>query len=102
MSNLLNFEVICKSCNSKNVQSTLSDWEGYSEYTVLDDSKIEFKCKDCGRFASSDEYKEPNDFKNFIVQCRCGSEDSYSIYDTLDDEVDEVHIRCSKCGARDK
>ncbi len=101
---MLNFEVICKKCQSKNVQSTLSDWEGYSEYTVLEDSKVEFKCKDCGTFGSSDSYQEEgnNQFDNFIVQCRCGAEDNYTILDTLDDDVDEVHIKCNECGLKDK
>lgn len=102
---MLNFEVICKNCNAKNVQSTLSDWEGYSEYTILESSKVEFKCKDCGKFGSSDYHKKGdinNEFDNFIVQCRCGSENDYEIIDTLEDNVDEVHIRCNKCGLKDK
>ena len=99
---MLNMEVICKKCNSKNVQSTLSDWDGYSEYTVLESSNIEFKCKDCGKFGSSAEYKKPNDFDNFIVQCYCGAEDDYELFDTLDEDVEEVHIKCNKCGRKDK
>lgn len=101
---MLNFEVICKNCKAKNVQSTLSDWEGYSEYTVLESSKIEFKCKDCGKFGSSDSYQDKpnNEFNNFIVQCYCGEEDNYEIMDTLEDDVDEVHIKCNKCGRKDK
>jgi hypothetical protein len=101
---MLNNEIICKNCNTKNVQSTLDDWEGYSEYTVLEVSKIEFKCKDCGKFGSSDEWKdEPNDeFNNFIVQCKCGAENDYELMDTLDDDVDEVHIKCNKCGIESK
>lgn len=99
---MLNMEVICKVCNAKNVQSTLSDWDGYSEYTVLENSKIEFKCKDCGKFGSSDEYKQPNEFENFVVQCYCGAENDYEVMDTLDDDVEEVHIKCNKCGRKDK
>ncbi len=99
---MLNFEVICKNCQKKNVQSTLSDWEGYSEYTILESSKIEFKCKDCGKFGSSDSDKKPNDFDNFIVQCACGAENDYSINDTLEEKVDEVHIECNKCHRKDK
>ncbi len=99
---MLNFEVICKHCKSKNVQSTLSDWEGYSEYTVLESSKIEFKCKDCGKFGSSDKYKKPNEFDNFIVQCYCGEENNYYINDTLEDNVEECHIECKKCGRKDQ
>ena len=97
---MLNNEIICKKCNTKNVQSTLSDWDGYSEYTVLDVAKIEFKCKDCGKFGSSEEFKKPNDFDNFILQCRCGAENDYEIIDTLDDDVEKVHIKCNKCGLK--
>ena len=97
---MLNNEVICKHCQSKNVQSTLDDWQGYSEYTILEDSKIEFKCKDCGKFGSSDDYKKPNNFDNFIVQCKCGEENNYTIVDTLNEDVEEVHIKCNKCGVK--
>lgn len=93
------FEVICKKCQTKNVQSTIEDWEGYSEYTVLKGSKIEFKCRDCGKFGSSKNGEKPNEFENFIVQCYCGAENEYAIEDTLDDDVDEVRIKCKKCGA---
>ena len=93
-----NFEVICKNCKTKNVQTTLEDWEGYSEWTVLEDSRLEFKCGDCGKFGSSDRYKKPNEFENFIVQCYCSAEDEYTLLDTLDDDVKEVQIKCDKCG----
>lgn len=92
-----NFEVICKKCQAKNVQTTLNDWEGYSEYTVLESANLEFKCGDCGKFGSSDEYKKPNEFDSFIVQCYCGAENEYTLHDTLYEEVKEVHISCNKC-----
>lgn len=98
---MLNFEVICK-CGSKDIQSTLSDWDGYSEYTVLESSKIEFKCKDCGKFGSSDEYKKPNNYKDFKVQCYCGAENDFSLRDTLESDVKEVHIECNKCHRKEK
>lgn len=74
---------------------------GYSNWTVMDSGAIEFKCHGCGKFASTDEYKKPNEPENFEVICnQCGSKDwGYDIQD-VDQEEEPTNIHCKKCNVK--
>ena len=91
----------CGNCDQREIQTTMEDWDGYSEYTVLEDGFIEFKCKKCGTFGSSHpEKKEGNNkidlFKIRCNQCggtKCEFEDSLN--------SGSMNITCEKCGCQE-
>jgi len=102
---MLNFKVTCKNCKSDGkIQTTMESDSGYSNWTVMDNGYVEFKCHGCGKFASTDEYKDKpnNQPENFEVECnKCGSKEwGYNIQD-VDGEDEPTHILCKKCGAKE-
>jgi len=67
----------------------------------MDSGFVEFKCHGCGKFASTDECKKPNEPKNFEVICvLCGSKEWESKIQDVDCEDEETHIECAECGAK--
>jgi len=94
------FKVVCKKCGSGDIQTTLANDSGYSNWTVADNGFVEFKCS-CGKFGSTDERKEEpaNDLENFDVRClNCDSREwKYEIGDIDGDVEKGTRIYC-KCG----
>ena len=105
---MLNFRIKCKFCGNddqKEFQTTINDWDGYSEYTVLDSGSVEFKCLKCGTFGSTDEIKKENGsnkIEMFEITCNhCGSH-NYSYQNSLNDEsIQKPYIECDDCGVKD-
>lgn len=98
------FKVNCKNCvengvSSDKIQVSLESDSGYSNYTVMYDGKIAFKCVSCGKYGSTDEYDNPNEIKNFQVRClKCDEVDNweFTIQD-VDEMGDPTCIYCPKC-----
>ena len=88
-------------CIGGRIETTMEGDSGYSDWTVLDSGFIEFKCHGCGKFASTDTYKKPNEPKNFHVTCKkCGSTEwEHNIANVDYDEGEETNIECKKCKA---
>jgi len=61
---LKKFEITCN-CSSKNITTNFKEWDGYSEYTVLDSGCLSMKCKDCGAYASLG--KNLEDWKHTVI-----------------------------------
>lgn len=99
----MNHKIRCKNpnCIGGRIETTMESDSGYSNWTVMDGGFVEFKCHGCGKFASSDEYKEPNEPDNFEVTCQlCGSTEwTANIQDVEQTEL-PTHIECEKCGAK--
>ncbi len=95
------FTVACQnpSCIGGRIEVSIFGDSGYSDWTVMDSGAIEFKCHGCGKFASTDTYKKPNEPENFVVTCDdCGSPEwDYSIANVDFNEGEESHIECKKC-----
>ena len=99
------FSVRCKnaSCVGGRIEVSIFSDSGYSNWTVMDSGAVEFKCHGCGKFASTDEWKKPNEPENFEVTCgSCGSEDNwdYQIGDVDGEMEGGSHIECKDCHAR--
>jgi DNA-directed RNA polymerase subunit RPC12/RpoP len=99
-----NFTLKCKFCgndNQEEFQTTLEDWDGYSEYTVLNSGYAEFKCLKCGTFGTTDSEEGDNNKLNmFEVTCnQCGST-KWEFYSSLDNE-DGPYIKCDECGVKE-
>lgn len=96
-----NIKCINKDCIGGRIETTMEGASGYSNWTVLDDGYVEFKCHGCGKFASTDTYKKPNEPENFLVTCnKCGcTEWSENIQD-VDCDEEKTNIECTKCGAK--
>lgn len=97
----MSWKVKCLVCDkSDRIQTTMFGDSGYSNYTVLDDGAIEFKCNNCGTFGSTDNYKDKpnNKIDKFEVSCpNCArTKWSYHIQD-VDEESEETHIYCENC-----
>lgn len=88
-------------CIGGRIETTMEGDSGYSNWTVMDSGYIEFKCHGCGKFASTDTYKKPNEPENFEVTCdMCGSNEwDFSIRD-VDGEEEPTHICCKKCNVK--
>jgi hypothetical protein len=101
-----NFKLKCKFCGNtkqKKFQTTMTDYDGYSEYTVLSSGYVEFKCKVCGTFGTSkSDSGDNNKIEMFDVFCKkCGSKE-WTFKDTADNGVDKPVIVCSKCGNKEE
>lgn len=94
------FSLKCKFCGNTDqtkFQTTLEPADGYSAWTILEDGYIEFKCKSCGTFGSTDEEKTEGNNKRdmFEVTCNnCGS-NKWSYDDGSCD--DDPEISCDGC-----
>jgi len=87
-------------CVGGRIQTTMRSDDGYSDWTVLDSGFIEFKCHGCGKFASTDEDKLPNEIDNFEIVCKkCGSRE-WESYIALVEDTSRTHIVCKKCGVK--
>lgn len=98
-----NHTISCKNpdCIGGRIETTMEDDSGYSNWTVMDDGCIEFKCHGCGKFASTDTFKKPNEPDNFRITCnKCGSEEWEGNIQDVDETSEETHIRCKNCGAK--
>lgn len=95
-------EIKCKNpnCIGGRIETTMEGDDGYSNWTVMSDGFIEFKCHGCGKFGSTDEFKDPNELDNFEVTCKnCHSHEwGYEIKD-VDGENPPTRIICKGCGA---
>ena len=104
---MLNFKIKCKFCGNEEqdkFQTTINDWEGYSEYTVLETGCVEFKCLKCGTFGSTDEFKNEGNNKIDMFEITCSQCDShnYSYKNSLDDDkIKQPCIKCDECGVEE-
>jgi hypothetical protein len=99
---ITNFTIKCKNpqCVGGRIETTMEDDSGYSNWTVMDNGYVEFKCHGCGKFGSTDEYKKPNELNNFEVKCdRCGGTEWTEHIGDVDNEDTPTHIECKGCGA---
>ena len=99
----INHKVTCKNkdCIGGRIETTLEGDSGYSNWTVMDSGSVEFKCHGCGKFSSTDTYKEPNEPDNFEVTCvQCGSHKWTGNIQDVDREDDETNIECEDCHAK--
>lgn len=100
----MNHKIEClnPNCIGGRIETTMEGDSGYSNWTVLDSGYIEFKCHGCGKFASTDTYKEPNEPHNFKVTCKgCGSNEwTENIADVDGTMGEETNIECKKCGIK--
>jgi len=99
----INHTIKCKNpnCIGGRIETTMNGDSGYSNWTVMEDGYIEFKCHGCGKFASTDKYKTPNEPDNFEVMCnKCGCKEWIAYIQDVDEELEETHIECKKCGAK--
>lgn len=101
MKNEITFTIACQNpdCIGGRIQTSIFGDSGYSDYTVEDGGAVEFKCTGCGKFASTDEYKEPNEPKNFFVTCdECGGHDWDSWIANVDHNENEAsYMECKNC-----
>lgn len=89
-----------KDCIGGRIETTMTGDFGYSNYTVMENGELEIKCHGCGKFASTDTFKEPNEMTNFKINCAsCGSLDWEYYPQDVDCDREESHIQCKKCGA---
>jgi len=98
-----NHAIFCKNpnCIGGRIETTMCGDSGYSNWTVLSDGEIEFKCHGCGKFGSTCCYGNNNEIKNFLVRClSCGSEKWSSHIQDVDRDEEETHIVCDECGAK--
>jgi len=95
------FKIKClnPNCIGGKIEVSIFGDSGYSNWTVMDSGAVEFKCHGCGKFASTDDYKKPNEPKNFEVTCPfCNSHNwDYHIQD-VDGESRPSSIDCKDCG----
>lgn len=96
------FDVRCNGCGeTEKIQTTMESDSGYSNWTVMDSGFIEFKCGSCGKFGSTDEYKDKpaNDLGNFVLTCRqCRSQEwEAEIGDVDEDVVGGTKVKCKNC-----
>jgi hypothetical protein len=99
----INHKIECKNtnCIGGRLETTMVGDEGYSNWTVMDDGFIEFKCHGCGKFASTDTYKKPNEPENFEVIClKCNSKEWEENIQDVDEEAEETNIECKNCHAK--
>lgn len=88
-------------CIGGRIETTMEGDSGYSNWTVLDSGFVEFKCHGCGKFASTDECKTPNEPLNFKVTClKCGSNSWEETIQDVDQEEEATNIKCKDCGAK--
>lgn len=105
--NLLNHTIRCLNpqCIGGRIETTLEGDSGYSNWTVMDSGFVEFKCHGCGKFGSTDKYKNEgnNQLDNFEVKCNvCGSTEWNEHIQDVDCEEEETCIICSKCHAKSR
>lgn len=102
------FNIKCKFCGNEEqdkFQTTIKDWDGYSEYTVLEEGCVEFKCLKCGTFGSTDKYKggSNNKIDMFHITCNnCGSSNWSYINSLYKNKIFKPHIKCDKCGEKEE
>lgn len=85
-------------CIGGRIETTMEGDNGYSNWTVMNSGFVEFKCHGCGKFGSTDTYKEPNEIKNFEVKCNLCSATEWSAHiQDVDEENEPTHIECDKC-----
>ena len=105
MKKLLNHTIKCLNpqCIGGRIETTLQADEGYSNWTVMDSGFIEFKCHGCGKFGSTDTYKDKgnNQLDNFEVKCNlCDSTKWSPNIQDVDGEDDTTNIECDNCHAK--
>lgn len=96
----INHKIEClnKDCIGGRIETTMERDSGYSNWTVMDSGFIEFKCHGCGKFASTDSYKKPNEPQNFKVTClKCGSNKWEENIQDVDGEEEKTNIECKDC-----
>lgn len=96
-----NIECLNKNCIGGRIETTMEGDSGYSNWTVMDSGYVEFKCHGCGKFASTDAHKKPNEPLNFKVTCKgCGSTEWTENVQDADCELEETNIECKSCGVK--
>ncbi len=99
----INHKIKCKNpqCIGGRIETTIEGDSGYSNWTVMDEGAIEFKCHGCGKFTSTDTYKKPNEPDNFEVTClKCGSTEWKEHIQDVDEETEESNIECRNCHSK--
>lgn len=84
-------------CIGGRIETTLESDEGYSNWTVMSDGYISFKCHGCGKFATTESDVSPNEPDNFEVTCVCGSHEWEENIGDVDGFI-KTSIECKKCG----
>lgn len=88
-------------CIGGRIETTMHGDSGYSNWTVMDNGYVEFKCHGCGKFTSTDTYKEPNSPENFEVTCnKCGSKEWNENIQDVDCIDNKTNIECKNCHAK--
>jgi Zn finger protein HypA/HybF involved in hydrogenase expression len=98
-----NHTITCKNpnCIGGRIETTMENDNGYSNWTVMDNGFVEFKCHGCGKFGSTDTYKKTNELENFDVTCdNCGSRKWESNIQDVEQEQEKTNIECSDCHAK--
>lgn len=101
----INHTIKClnKDCIGGRIETTMEGDSGYSNWTVLDIGFVEFKCHGCGKFGSTDSYKDKpnNQLSNFEVTCKkCGSNKWEENIQDCDGEEEETNIECKDCHSK--
>lgn len=99
----INHTITCNNpdCIGGRIETTMSSDSGYSNWTVMDSGSVEFKCHGCGKFASTDKDKKPNEPENFMVEClKCGSIEWEENIQDVDGYKEETNIECKKCNSQ--
>ena len=90
-------------CIGGKIETTLQGDDGYSNWTVLDSGFVELKCHGCGKFGSTDTYKDEgnNQLNNFEVKCNlCGTTKWSPNIQDVDGEEEPTNIECDYCHAK--
>lgn len=86
-------------CIGSRIQTSMTQDGGYSNWTVMSDGAVEFKCHGCGKFATTESYVTPNEPDNFQVTCdSCGSNKwSPNIQDVDENQEEPTNMECDQC-----
>lgn len=107
-----NFRIQCPCGNTEQstFQTTMEDWDGYSEYTVMECGFFSVKCKKCGAFGSTNKNEKPrsNKMNDFIITCAKCESTNWNFSDSLDNESyfsdvkdTEPLLQCDDCGCEE-
>lgn len=98
--NTTTFTIKCLNpqCIGGEIEVSIEGDSGYSNWTVMDSGYVEFKCHGCGKFASTDTYKTPNEPENFEVTCdKCGSKEWTENIQDVDEQEEDSNMECKGC-----
>jgi len=102
-----NFRIKCKFCNNEDqtkFQTTMLDADGYSEYTILSEGFIEFKCLSCGTFGTTNEEQKEgsNKLNMFELTCNKCNSHNWEYEDSNLVPYEYCKIKCCDCNNEEK